>query len=59
VQGKGTAAAPQLRVDGAHLVARCADGGVLRILESDLDGNALDAAAFAGHFGREPIPLNE
>ncbi len=29
------------------LIARCADGGVLRILECDLDGKPLDAPQFA------------
>ena len=48
-----------LRFDGRHLIARCADGGVLRILECDLDGKPLDAAAFAELFGREPVPLGD
>jgi methionyl-tRNA formyltransferase len=59
VQGKTAPAAPQLRFDGEHLVARCADGGVLRILECDLDERPLDAATFAQHFGEEPIALGE
>jgi len=59
VQGKSAPAAPLLRFDGEHLVARCADGGVLRIVECDLDGVALDAATFAAHFGREPIALGD
>ena len=48
-----------LRFDGKHLVARCADGGVLRILDCDLDGAPLDAERFAEHFGREPVPLGD
>jgi methionyl-tRNA formyltransferase len=49
----------QLRYDGRHLVAECADGGVLRVLECDLDGVPLPPATFAEHFGREPVPLAE
>jgi methionyl-tRNA formyltransferase len=52
-------APPTLRCDGAHLVAACADGGILRIIDCDLDGAPLDAAAFAEHFGREPVPLGD
>ncbi|HET7729969.1 MAG TPA: formyltransferase [Usitatibacter sp.] len=51
--------APLLRFDGRHLVATCADGGILRILECELDGDPMDAAAFAAHFGREPVPLGD
>jgi len=48
-----------MRFDGKHLIARCADGGVLRILECDLDGKPLGAAQFAELFGREPVPLGD
>jgi methionyl-tRNA formyltransferase len=48
-----------LRWDGKHLLARCADGGTLRILECDLDGIALPPATFAEHFGTEPVPLGK
>jgi methionyl-tRNA formyltransferase len=51
--------APTLRFDGSYLVARCADGGTLRILECDLDGAALAGATFEEYFGREPVPLGE
>jgi methionyl-tRNA formyltransferase len=50
---------PTLRFDGKHLIARCADGGVLRVLECDLDGQPLDGAGFADYFGREPVPLGD
>jgi methionyl-tRNA formyltransferase len=50
---------PQLRFDGRHLVAECADGGVLRIIECDVDGTALPADKFAEHFGGEPVALGE
>ncbi len=59
VQGKSAPAAPTLRFDGKHLVARCADGGLLRVIDCDLDGVALDGATFAEHFGEEPIVLGE
>jgi methionyl-tRNA formyltransferase len=48
-----------LRIDADHLVADCADGGILRIIESDLDGAPLTPADFAQVFGREPIMLGE
>jgi methionyl-tRNA formyltransferase len=51
--------APRLRYDGKSLLAECADGGVLKIVECDLDGKALAAATFAEHFGREPVPLGD
>ena len=44
-----------LRFDGAHLVAECVDGGVLRIIDCDLDGAPCDARFFAEHFGHEPV----
>ena len=51
--------APSMRFDGRHLVATCADGGLLRIIECDLDGDPLDAGAFAALFGHEPVPLGD
>ena len=48
-----------LRLAGEFLVAECADGGVLRIIDCNLDGVPLDTATFAQHFGREPVPLGE
>ena len=60
VVGKKTfPATPSMRFDGAHLVAECADGGIIRIIDCDLDGVPLDTATFAEHFGREPVPLGE
>jgi methionyl-tRNA formyltransferase len=52
-------ATPALRLDGRYLAADCADGGILRIIDCDLDGVPLDTATFAEHFGREPVPLGE
>jgi methionyl-tRNA formyltransferase len=58
--GKGAAPpAPQLAVEGEHLVARCADGGLLRIIEWDVDSAPLEAAAFERRFGAAPIPLGD
>ena len=50
---------PQLRFDGRHLVAECADGGVLRVLECDVDGTPLPIEQFAQHFGGEPVALGD
>jgi methionyl-tRNA formyltransferase len=58
----GTAAAPAapaLRADGGHLVATCADGSTLRIVDCDLDEMPLDAAAFTAAFGADAVPLGE
>lgn len=49
--------APALRFDGRHLLARCADGGTLRILELEADGEALDGQGFSRRFGAGPHPL--
>ena len=57
--GSVPAAPATLRFDGTHLVAHCADGRSLRILECDLEGVALQARAFEELFGREPVPLGE
>ena len=56
---EGEERAPQLRYDGTRLIAECADGGVLRIVECDLDGEPLAASDFAAHFGGEPVALGE
>ncbi len=52
-------AAPNLRLAQGELLAECADGGVLAILECELDGAALPPSAFAKHFGHAPVPLGE
>jgi methionyl-tRNA formyltransferase len=59
MEGPPQPRAPTLRFDGSYLVARCADGRNLRILECDLDGVALGGAKFEEYFGREPVPLGE
>jgi len=52
-------AVPNLRLVEGELVAECADGGVLAIVECELDGAALAPARFAQHFGHAPVPLGE
>jgi methionyl-tRNA formyltransferase len=56
---KGPPHPPQLRFDGRHLLAECADGGVLRIIECDVDGVPLPVGEFAEHFGGEPVALGD
>ncbi len=45
--------------DGERLVAHCVRGGALGILEADLDGSPLTAAAFLARYGREGVPLGD
>ncbi|HEX4332636.1 MAG TPA: formyltransferase [Usitatibacter sp.] len=47
-------APPRLAVQGSYLVAECADGGRLRIIDWDVDGAAMDAPSFAARFGAQP-----
>ena len=47
-----------LRVDGAHLRLDAADGGALRVISAELDGQTLDPARFAACFGEHAaLPL--
>jgi methionyl-tRNA formyltransferase len=55
----GSKRTPQLRFDGRHLVAECADGGVLRVLECDVDNVPLPVEQFAAHFGGEAVALGD
>jgi methionyl-tRNA formyltransferase len=48
---------PALFVLGEHLVARCGDGGLLRILSAQLGDHLLDAASFKKHFGDSDLSL--
>ncbi|MCP5249050.1 MAG: formyltransferase [Candidatus Accumulibacter sp.] len=50
-------AGPELYAEGNRLLARCADGGVLRILALELDGEAIAPAALPARLGQNPIPL--
>jgi methionyl-tRNA formyltransferase len=48
--------APWLAIDAAdRLVARCAGGGILHILEAELDGEPLTSPSFVGRYGREGV----
>lgn len=52
--------APTLAVDPAgRLVARCADGDTLHLIECDLDGEPLRADNLRERLGRDPVPLGE
>ncbi|WP_186407680.1 formyltransferase [Candidatus Accumulibacter aalborgensis] len=53
----GPAGQPQLYTDQAELFARCADGGVVKILSLELDGEAIAAAALPARLGHNPLPL--
>ena len=46
-----------LVADGDDLLVRCADGGWLRLLDAELDGERLDAARVCARFGRAAIEL--
>ncbi|EXI85929.1 MAG: Bifunctional polymyxin resistance protein ArnA [Candidatus Accumulibacter regalis] len=54
---RGPSGRPELHTDGDHLLARCADGGVLRILSLEVDGEPLAPAALPARLGQNPIPL--
>ncbi|MEF8724964.1 formyltransferase [Candidatus Accumulibacter sp. ACC012] len=54
---RGPGGRPELYSDGAHLFARCADGGVLKILSVEVDGEAIAPAALPARLGQNPIPL--
>ncbi len=52
--------AATLAIDSwGRLVARCADGAILQILESDLDGKPLRADNLRERLGQEALPLGE
>lgn len=56
----GEPAAPYLRIDASQgIVAQCADGGLLLILDGDLEGEPLRAETFTRRFGPGPIRLGE
>jgi hypothetical protein len=44
-------------VENGGLVARCGDGGLLKVLDAELDGKALDAETLnAKHAGMLALP---
>ena len=49
---------PFLSGEGGRCLAACADGGVLEILELELDGRPLSAQEFANHIGARRLPLH-
>jgi methionyl-tRNA formyltransferase len=55
----GPAAAAAIRADNGYLVAHCADGGALRIIDWDLDGASPGVEGFVARFGAAPIALGE
>jgi methionyl-tRNA formyltransferase len=53
----GARAFPFLYAEGGRLSAACADGGVLELLEVELDGRPLSAQEFAKRIGDRRVPL--
>jgi len=51
------AAAPMLYVEQDSLLARCGDGGIVRIVSLELDGEPIDPASLPGRLGGTPISL--
>ena len=51
------AAQPAFVVEGGELLARCGDGGVVKILELELDGLRIVPADLPQRLDRHPIPL--
>lgn len=49
---------PTLSAEGDSLYLRCADGGVLRVVEAELDGAPLQAASLSAQLGSATVPLN-
>ena len=47
-----------LQAQGGRCLAACADGGVLEILELELDGKALSAQEFANRIGARRVPMS-
>lgn len=54
---RGPSACPELFVHDQQLLARCGDGGVLRILALEVDGQALAPTALPARLGQNPVPL--
>ena len=54
---EGAAAAPALELRDGRLVARCADGGLLRLLAWELDGAAPAPHELMQRLGGSPAPL--
>ncbi len=52
-------APPVLCLDADRILARCADGGELHLIECELEGIRLGPPQFRERFGRGPVPLGE
>ncbi len=52
-----TATQPHIYVNGDQVMAACADGGTLRILEAELDGRPFTAMDFLPHFSGSSVTL--
>lgn len=52
-----SAGSPALFVQGGDLLARCGDGGFLRVLSASLGEHPLDASSFKKHFGDGELAL--
>jgi len=52
-----TGATPALLVRDDRLCVRCADGGLLRVLEAEFGNAALTARLFRARFGAEALPM--
>jgi len=59
LEERGTGAPARLAVQDPYLVAECADGGRLRIIDWDVDGAPMDAPSFAARFGAQPLLTGE
>src|SRR6266567_3208310 len=53
----GARTSPFLYAEGGHCCAACADGGMLELLEVELDGRPLSAQEFAKCIGDRRVPL--
>ncbi len=53
----GARTSPFLYAEGGHCCAACADGGMLELLEVELDGRPLSAQEFAKRIGDRRVPL--
>jgi len=57
MQNGSARGAPALTVENGGLVARCGDGGLLKVLDAELEGRALDAETLnARHGGMLALP---
>jgi methionyl-tRNA formyltransferase len=58
VEKSGARAAAFLYAEGRRCYAACADGGVVELLELELDGRPLSAQEFANRIGDRKVPLH-